>query len=235
MPFEKSAHQNKDDYIKILHDLFHNYNKVAVVTSQQVKSNQLMKIRTDISSFAEIVFCKNSLMRRAVDQLKREIPSITELEKYLTNGAGLIFTNGSFKAIKEVIDANCRYSAAKAGSIAPCDVIIKRQLTSIPYYEYNLFIDLQIPCKFFKGTIEVAGKKQLVWKGQKIRASEARVLEMLGIKPFKHTLKIEVLYDNGTICDPEACGLGNEIDEHQEEEEEEPMILDDSNYFDFDF
>ena len=67
MQFDKPAHQKKAEYIKKLHGLFRKYHKVAVVTAQNVTSNQLMKIRAGVSGFAEVLFGKNSLMRRAAD------------------------------------------------------------------------------------------------------------------------------------------------------------------------
>ncbi|EAY05067.1 ribosomal protein L10, putative [Trichomonas vaginalis G3] len=210
MQFDKPAHQKKAEYIKKLHGLFRKYHKVAVVTAQNVTSNQLMKIRAGVSGFAEVLFGKNSLMRRAVDELKDEIPSITELEKNLSNGAGLIFTNGSFKAIKEVIDANCLGSAAKPGSIAPCDVFIKPQRTSISPTDIKVLHALNIQCKVFKGTIEITGEKQLIWEGQKVGASEANILGMLGILPFNYTLKIEALYDNGSMYDPSFLSISDD-------------------------
>ena len=212
MHHEKHIPQKKLDYVTKLHALFRKYHKVVVVTSMNVTANQLLNIRAGLAEHGcEVLFGKNSLMRRAVDQLKEELPGIRQLEEHLYHGAGLIFTNGNFKAIKDVIDANCLGSAAKVGAIAPCDVILQPQRTSMSPNDIKILHALNIQCKIFKGTIEITGEKQLIWEGQKVGASEANILNILGIMPFKYTLKIEALYDHGNMYDPSILAITEEV------------------------
>ena len=207
---EKVISQKKLDYCEKLHALFRKYKKIVVVTSMNVTATQMLHIRSDMIGKGEILFGKNSLMRRAVDQMKEEIPGIVELEKHLYNGSGLIFTNDSFKAIKDVIDANCVGSAAKVGAIAPCDVTLYPQRTSMSPNDIKKLHALNIQCKIFKGTIEITGEKQLIWEGQKVGASEADILSILGIMPFKYTLKVTALYDDGKLIPTEILDINEE-------------------------
>ena len=210
MNHQKHIAQKKLEYCDKLHGLFRKYNRILVVTSLNVTATQMLHIRNDIQGKGEIIFGKNSLMRRAVDQMKEEIPSIVELEKHLYNGAGLIFTNDSFMRIKEIIDNNCQGSAAKVGAIAPEDVFLQPQRTSISPSDIKKFHALNIQCKIFKGTIEITGEKQLIKKGTKVGASEADILGLLGILPFKYTLNVEALYDNGRMYDPAILDITDE-------------------------
>jgi len=208
---QKVISQKKIDYCEKLHALFRKYKKIVVVTAMNVTATQMLHIRQDMAGKAEILFGKNSLMRRAVEQMKDEIPGIEKLEEHLYRGAGLIFTNDSFKAIKDVIDQNCLGSPAKAGAIAPCDVILTPQRTSMSPNDIKILHALNIQCKIFKGTIEITGEKQLVWEGHKVGASEANILNILGIMPFKYTLKVEALYDNGNMYDPKILDITDEV------------------------
>ena len=211
MHHEKHISQKKLDYCEKLHALFRKYHRIIVVTSMNVTATQMLHIRNDLHGKAEVLFGKNSLMRRAVDQMKDEIPRIVELEKHLYHGAGLIFTNDSFKSVKDIIDANCQGSAAKVGAIAPCDVVLMPQRTSMSPNDIKKLHALNIQCKIFKGTIEITGEKQLITKGTKVGASEADLLGILGIMPFKYTLKIEALYDNGNMYEPAILDITDEV------------------------
>ena len=202
--------QKKLEYCQRLCCLFRKFNRILVVTSMNVTATQMLKIRNDLNGKGEIIFGKNSLMRRAVEQMADEIPSLAELEKHLYNGAGLIFTNDSFMKIKDIIDSNCQGSPAKVGSIAPSDVLLMPQKTTVSPNEIKKFHALNIQCKIFKGAIEITGEKKLIAKGAKVGASEADILARLGIMPFEYTLNVEALYDNGHMYEPSFLDITDE-------------------------
>jgi len=70
---------------------------------------------------------------------------------------------------------------------------------------------LNIQSKIFKGTIEITAEKLLIKEGARVNASEANLLQILGIQPFKYTLKIIKLYDNGNIYEPHILDISNEV------------------------
>ena len=203
--------QAKLDYIARLKGLFHKYNKIVIVSAVNVNATQLLKIRHELNGAAEFVFGKNSLMTRAVKELSGEMPNVKVLEKHLVRGVGLCFTNGSFSVIKEVIDRNCVGSAAKVGAIAPCTVTIFPMKTSLAPTQVSVLHSLNIQSKIFKGTIEITSEKVLITEGQKVGASEANLLQLLGIQPFKYTLVIERLYDNGKIYEPTILSINDSV------------------------
>ena len=170
----------------------------------------MLKIRHDLEGQAEIVFGKNSLMRRVAEDVKSEIGHIEIIEPYLNHGIGLIFTNGSFNKIKEAIDQNCVGSPAKVGAISPVDVIIPPMRTNMPPNQVSVLHSIGIQSKIFKGTIEITSEKHLIHKGEKVQASEDNLLSILGILPFMYTLKIEHLFDNGKLYDPEILNINDD-------------------------
>ena len=208
---EKIIPQQKLDFCNRLKDLFHKYHKVMLVSAENVAATQLLHIRHDLNGQAEIVFGKNSLMRRVMTDLKEEMPHLASLEDLVYHGVGLCFTNGSFSAIKDVIDSHCLGSPAKVGAIAPCDVVVPAMRTTMAPTQVSILHALNIQSKIFKGTIEITAEKLLIKEGSKVNASEANLLQILGIQPFKYTLKIIKLYDNGNVYDPAILEISNDV------------------------
>ena len=75
MHHEKVIPQKKVDFCNKLSNLFHQYQKIVLVSSENVNATQMLRIRHDLEGHAEIVFGKNSCFL------------------FLNKG---IFTNGSF-------------------------------------------------------------------------------------------------------------------------------------------
>jgi large subunit ribosomal protein LP0 len=208
---DKKIPQKKLDLCDRLRALFRKYNRLLLVTSENVNATQLLHIRHDLINDCELVFGKNSLMRRAVDDLSTEIPELKALRDQLFHGVGLCFTNGPFVRVKEVIDANCVGSPAKVGAISPVDVTIPPMRTTMSPTQVSVLHALNIQSKIFKGTIEITSEKLLIKQGDKVGASEANLLGILGIQPFKYTLKIEKLYDKGNLYGPEILAISDAV------------------------
>ena len=211
MHHEKKIPQKKIDFVNTFKEYFNKYTKVALVSCENVSSNQLLHIRHDLQDKAVFVFGKNSLMRRAVEDLKKDHEHIDALEPFIKNGVGFCFTNDSFSKIKEIIDGHCKGSPAKVGAISPCDVVIPPMRTTLPPTQVSVLHALNIQSKIFKGTIEITGEKLLIKEGEKVGASEANLLGLLNIQPFKYTLKIEKLYDNGNIYEPSILDISEDV------------------------
>ena len=234
MHHEKKISDKKLAFCARLKALFLKYNKCALITAENVNATQLLHIRHDLLGQAEIVFGKNSLMRRVVKDLvesgerpdlkilitAQEHQKVTEEDEELKrkikegplyNGVGLCFTNGPFTRVKEVIDNNCVGSPAKVGAISPVDVIIPPMRTTLPPTQVSVLHALNIQSKIFKGTIEITGEKMLINKGEKVGASEANLLSLLGIQPFKYTLNVVGLYDNGNLYGPEILEISDAV------------------------
>jgi large subunit ribosomal protein LP0 len=83
--------------------------------------------------------------------------------------------------------------------------------TTLPPTQVSVLHALNIQSKIVKGTIEITSEKQLIKTGDKVGASEANLLSLLGIQPFRYTLKIDHLYDSGHVYDPVILGIGDNV------------------------
>merc|ERR1711911_297554 len=89
-----------------------------------------------------------------------------------------------------------------AGAVAPLDVKVPAQTTTLGPEKTSFFQALSIPTKITKGTIEILNEVSLIKEGEKVGQSESTLLNMLNISPFTYGLQIENVYDSGTIFSP---------------------------------
>merc|ERR1711963_324953 len=70
-----------------------------------------------------------------------------------------------------------------AGALAPLDVKVPAQATTLGPEKTSFFQALQIPTKITKGTIEILNEVNLIKEGERVGQSESTLLNMLNISP----------------------------------------------------
>ena len=120
---------------------------------------------------------------------------------------GFVFTKEDLTEIRDMLLANKVPAAARAGAIAPSEVTVPAQNTGLGPEKTSFFQALGITTKISSGTIEILSDVQLIKTGDKVRASEATLLNMLNISPFSFGLIIQQVFDNGSIYNPEVLGI----------------------------
>jgi large subunit ribosomal protein LP0 len=71
----------------------------------------------------------------------------------------------------------------------------------------SFFQALGVPTKIARGTIEIVSDLKLVDAGNKVGASEATLLNMLGISPFTYGMRISQVYDQGQCFPPDVLDI----------------------------
>jgi len=99
---------------------------------------------------------------------------------------------------------------AKAGALAPIDVILPAQNTGLGPEKTSFFQALSIQTKIARGTIEILNDVHIIKKSEKVGASEATLLNMLNISPFTYGLIILQVFDSGTVFDPAVLDITTE-------------------------
>ena len=77
-------------------------------------------------------------------------------------------------------------SPAKAGTIAPNDVIVPAGDTGLDPTQTNFLQALNITTKISKSQIEIISDVLLIKQGEKVGVSQAVLLQKLKINPFKY-------------------------------------------------
>jgi large subunit ribosomal protein LP0 len=197
----------KAKYTMRLTQYLDEYPKVFVVGADNVGSRQMQKIRVSLRGHAVILMGKNTMMRKTI---RGQISRNANLEKLLSHvyeNVGFVFTKDDLGSIRDKLLENKVAAPARAGAIAPVDVTIPAQVTSLGPEKTSFFQALQIPTKITRGTIEIINDVHLIKIGEKVGASEAALLNMLNVSPFSYGLIIRQVYDSGSCFEPSILDI----------------------------
>lgn len=197
----------KANYFAKLVQLFDEYPKCFLVDADNVGSKQMQQIRIALRGHAVVLMGKNTMMRKAIRGHLEKMPVLERLLPYIRGNIGFVFTKEDLTDIRDKILDNKVAAPAKAGAFATLDVLVPGQNTGLGPEKTSFFQALSIPTKISKGTIEILSDLILVKEGEKVGASEATLLNMLKISPFSYGLKIEQVYDSGTVFAPEVLDI----------------------------
>jgi len=187
--------------------LLDEYPKCFIVGVDNVGSKQMQTIRLSLRKHAVLLMGKNTMIRKAIRGHIENNPALEKILPHIKGNVGFVFTQEDLTDIREKILENKVKAPARAGAIAPCDVMIEAQNTGLGPEKTSFFQALQIPTKISKGTIEILNEIHLIKKEDKVGASEATLLNMLNVSPFSYGLKIQQVYESGTVFSPEILDI----------------------------
>nr|QWS70951.1 ribosomal protein large P0 [Opsanus beta] len=206
MPREDRATWKSNYFLKII-QLLDDYPKCFIVGADNVGSKQMQTIRLSLRGKAVVLMGKNTMMRKAIRGHLENNPALEKLLPHIKGNVGFVFTKEDLAEVRDLLLANKVPAAARAGAIAPCDVMVPAQNTGLGPEKTSFFQALGITTKISKGTIEILSDVSLIRSGDKVGASEATLLNMLNISPFSFGLIIQQVYDNGSVYSPEVLDI----------------------------
>lgn len=171
----------------------------------------MQQIRTGLRKDAVILMGKNTMIRKAIRGHLQDNPKLERLLDVVRGNVGFVFTRNDLCDVRDKILSNQVAVPAKAGAIAPVDVHLPPQVTGLDPEKTSFFQALSIPTKITKGRIEILNEMHLIHKGEKVGASEATLLNMLGVSPFSYGLIIKHIYDEGSMYGPEVLDITPEV------------------------
>jgi len=128
----------------------------------------------------------------------------------LKNNVGLLLTNIELNEILGVLEKHKVQAPARAGAIAPVEVIVLAGNTGLEPTQTSFFQALNVPTKISKGTVEITKDIIILRPGDRVGNSEATLLAKLKIHPFYYGLECLHIYDNGAVYGPEALKMTDE-------------------------
>lgn len=138
------------------------------------------------------------------------LPNIDRIITQLKQNTNLIFSNGDLGEVKSILDSEVRPSPAKPGMIAPDDVSITAGPTGLDPKQTSFFQNLQIQTKIVKAQIDIVADKQVIFKGDKIGATEAQLLDKLKIYPFEYKMEVTKVLQDGSMFDAAVLNINSE-------------------------
>ncbi|PIK43155.1 L10e/P0 [Apostichopus japonicus] len=149
---------------------------------------------------------KNTIMRKAIRGHLEHNPNLESLLPHLKGNVGLVFCKGDLADVRTLLLQNKVAAPAKAGAIAPVDVMVPAQNTGLGPEKTSFFQALSIATKISRGSIEIL----VVF----LPTNTVRLLlgKALGCWYRKEsaTLKFEgivVVYDNGSVFQPNILDI----------------------------
>ncbi len=179
---------------------------VGVVSIKSVPSKQLQSMKKQFKGKADIVIARSNLIRRALDKA-----GIKGMESYVSGPSGIVFSDLNPFQLEKMIYGSKTKAPAKAGSIAPFDLIVPAGDTGLP--AGPLIGDLQgagVKAKIQGGKIMVTEDSLLVKKGQVVNDKVSAVLARLGVEPMEIILKVSAAYDGEMVYSGDVLHIDEE-------------------------
>lgn len=161
----------------------------------------------DIRGRGELLMGKNTMIRKCFREMQEEYPFLEDLLPSIVNNIGFCFTDMDLAECRDVLVKNKVQASAKAGIVAPVDVIIPAGLTTMGPEKTSFFQALNLNTKIQKGNIEILQDTVVCECGEKVGLSEAKLLNMLNISPFFYGLELVMILDNGAIYPPAVLDI----------------------------
>jgi len=197
----------KANYFTKLVQYLDEYPKCFIVGADNVGSKQMQQIRIGLRGTAVVLMGKNTMMRKAIKGHLENNPALEKLMSHIRGNVGFVFTNGDLSEVREKILENKVRAPARAGAVAPGDVIIPAQNTGLGPEKTSFFQALSIATKIAKGTIEIISDVHILKSGERVGPSEATLLNMLNISPFNYGLQVQMVYDSGSLFEPRILDI----------------------------
>ena len=196
---EREYSEKKIAYAEKLQKLLEEYPRILIVHCDNVGSHQMQQIRTKLRGKAVVLMGKNTQIRRVLNQ--QENPIYHQLAEKIRTNVGFVFTKEDVKGIRDTVESLKVDAPAKAGTVAPNDVIVPAGPTGLEPTQTSFLQALFIQSKIVKGQIEILSPVNLIKEGDRVQPSQAALLAKLNIRPFKYGMKGLYVLDDGQIYD----------------------------------
>lgn len=183
------------------------YKSVLTICADNVGSSQLQQVRLALRGRAVILMGKNTMIRTILRAAASTIPMCGTLINLVNGNIGFVFTNGDIAEIRKEIESIVEPAAAKAGALAPVKVVVPAGPTGMDPGQTSFFQAMGIATKIVRGQVEIVTAVNLLSPGEKVGNSEATLLSKLDIRPFFYGLKVQMIYDNGSVYSTEILDI----------------------------
>jgi large subunit ribosomal protein LP0 len=183
---------------------------IFIVNVDNVGSNQMHQIRVALRTKGIVLMGKNTMVRRALRSIISDYPQLERLLPHVRGNIGFVFTSSDLSEIRSIITANKVAAPARAGALAPRDVIVPAGNTGMEPGKTSFFQALGIPTKIARGTIEIVSDVKVVTASTRVGPSEATLLNMLNISPFTYGMTVVQIFDQGNVFPPDVLDVSTD-------------------------
>ena len=192
-----------------LEDLTNSHEIIGIVNLADIPAKQLQTMRKSLGDNAILKMSRKNFIKIALENSDKE--EVEGLADYLEGQPAMVFTKmNPFKLFKILEDSKTE-APAKAGSIAPADIVVPAGDTSFP--PGPILGELQqvgIPAKIDKGSIVVTDDAKIVDEGEEIPKAVADILTKLEIHPMEVGIDLLAVCEGDTIYTADVLAIDEE-------------------------
>jgi large subunit ribosomal protein L10 len=188
----------KKETLKSLVQQIEKYPVVGILDMHKLPSRQLHQIKEQLKGRAVIRMVKKRVIKLALGQSKKS--NLSKLADEIKNQPAMLFSEGNPFELAQVIAASKTKAAAKAGDVAPDNIIIPAGPTNLP--PGPAIGDLQrakIQAGVEGDKIVVKRDAVVAKKGDVITPILADLLVKLGVEPMEISLNLLAVWDEGMV------------------------------------
>ncbi|MBT4604637.1 50S ribosomal protein L10 [archaeon] len=180
---------------------------VAVVDIESLPAQQFQKMRATLrKKDVKIVVARKKLLTLALKEAKK--PQMDQLEAKYKRMPALLFAKSNPFALYATIQKNKSDAPAKAGNIAPKDIVIKEGPTNfVPGPIISELAAVGIKTKVDSGKLAIVQDAVVAKEGDEISAALASMLKRLDVKPMEIGLNLVAVWEDGFVFDAKTLAI----------------------------
>jgi large subunit ribosomal protein L10 len=190
---------------------FQSFDTIAIIDLRNVRGRQINEARKTLRGFAEFRQVKPTVVKLALRKVQDKMPRIEELSSHVHGMMLLVFSNLDPFKLQMILRRNVVKLRAKAGELAPDDIVVPAGNTGIPpgpiISELNT---AGIPTRIDTGSVWITKDTVVAKKGEKIAAHLAAVLSKLNIAPISSFLVLRAAYHGGSVFTSEVLQIDSD-------------------------
>ena len=125
----KVSPRNKE-FVQKIKTLAKGHSILGIVDVTGLPAPQFQRIRGSLKKTAEVLIVKKNLIELTFNDLEKEFPGVSKLLEKCSGVVGLVFTNDNPFTLYKFVSKNKAAAPAKAGAVAPKDIIVPAGPTS---------------------------------------------------------------------------------------------------------
>jgi len=197
--------------VDALVEVVERYESVGIVGVTGIPSRQLQSMRADLYGNAELRMGRNTLIRRALDQVD---DGLEQLDEFVEGQVGLIGTDDNPFGLFKRLEASKTPAPISAGEIAPNEIVIEAGDTGMdPGPFVGELQQVGANARIQEGSIQVLEDSVVAQPGDEVSAELANVLGELGIEPKEVGLDLRAVFSDDVLFMPEELAI--DVDEYR--------------------
>ncbi|MFB6123377.1 MAG: 50S ribosomal protein L10 [Haloferacaceae archaeon] len=201
----------KREEVDELVDFVERYASVGVVGVAGIPSRQLQDMRRELHGSAEVRMSRNTLVRRALEEVDEGHEQLTE---FVSGQVALIGTNDNPFGLYKELEASKTPAPINAGEVAPNDIVIPEGDTGIdPGPFVGELQQVGASARIMEGSIKVTEDSKVLEAGEEVSEELSNVLGELGIEPKEVGLDLRSVYSEGVLFEPEELAI--DVDDYR--------------------